>query len=229
MLSNRLQAIAKLVPYNSIVADIGTDHGYLPIALVKTQQVTKAYAMDINEGPLLKARENIRSYGLDKQVIPLKSPGIEYLPEDVNVVVIAGMGGILISNILETSKLKLATIEALILSPHLDVPYVRRTVHALGFKIAEEKMVMDQKKYYSILKCEQGNENYCELEYEYGKKLMEDGTPIFLAYLDSEKSKLEKVINRLNTIDAKSTVGRSKVLKDKYDTIVEIRRHHETK
>ncbi len=229
MLSNRLQTIAKLVPYNSIVADIGTDHGYLPIALVKNQQVTKAYAMDINEGPLMKARENIRSYGLDGQVIALKSPGLEDLPEDVNVVVIAGMGGVLISNILETSKEKLGNIETLILSPHLDIPHVRRTVHELGFMIAEEYMVMDQEKYYTLLKCEQGNERYSMLEYEYGKKLMEAGSDTFLAYLETEKSKLEKVMNRLKTIDAKSTIGRGKVLKDKYDTIVEIRRHHETK
>jgi tRNA (adenine22-N1)-methyltransferase len=229
MLSDRLQAIAKLVPYNSIVADIGTDHGYLPIALVKANQVSKAYAMDINEGPLLKAQENIRAYGLDKQVMPLKSSGLEHLPKDVKVVVIAGMGGILISNILETSKQKLDSIDSLILSPHLDVPHVRRTVHKLGFLISEEKMVEDQEKYYFILKCDQGDEHYSELEYEYGKKLMEEGSPVFLAYLESEKNKLEKVINRLMTIDAKSTIGRSKILKDKYDTIVEIRRHHETK
>lgn len=228
MLSDRLQAIAELVPHNSIVADIGTDHGYLPIALVKTKQVFKAYAMDINEGPLMKAQENIMSYGLDRQVIALRSSGLEKLPLEVNVVVIAGMGGNLISNILEISKQKLGTIEALILSPHLDIPYVRRTVHGLGFKIVEEKMVAEQEKFYTILKCEQGNEVYSELEYEYGKKLIEEGTVTFLAYLDIEKSKLEKVINRLKTIDAKSAIGRAKVLEDKYNTIVEIRRHHET-
>ena len=229
MLSDRLQAIAMLVPYNSIVADIGTDHGYLPIALVKTNQVPKAYAMDINEGPLMKARENIKAHGLEQQVIALKSAGLENLPEDVDVVVIAGMGGILISDILETSKPKLSAIETLILSPHLDVPYVRRTVHGLGYKITEEKMVIDQEKYYTLIKCEQGNEIYSELEYEYGKKLVEEGTDTFLAYLETEKNKLENVINRLKTMDAKSAIARSEILINKYDTIVEIRRHHETK
>ncbi|MDF1616262.1 tRNA (adenine(22)-N(1))-methyltransferase [Petrocella sp. FN5] len=229
MLSDRLQAIAKMVPHNSIVADIGTDHGYLPIALVKTNQVSKAYAMDINEGPLMKARENIMSYGLESQVIAIRSPGLERLPMDVNAVVIAGMGGILIGNILMTSKKKLSYVKDLILSPHLDVPHVRRTVHTLGYRIIEEKMIIDQEKYYTILKCKQGQEVYTDLEYEYGKKLMEEGTDTFLAYLEAEKNKLEKVIKRLNTIDTKSTIGRSIVLKDKYETIVKLRRHHETK
>jgi len=228
MLSNRLQAIAKLVPHNSIVADIGTDHGYLPIALVKSKQVPKAYAMDINEGPLMKARVNIMSYGLDEQVITLKSAGLEGLPEDVNVIVIAGMGGFLISSILKTTEEKLVNIKALILSPHLDVPHVRRTIHSLGFKITQECMVIDQEKYYTLLKCEQGNERYSELEYEYGKKLMEEGADTFQTYLEIEKNKLEKVINRLKTMDTKNTIGRVEILEKKYDTIVEIGRYHET-
>lgn len=193
MLSARLETILNCIKETQVLADIGCDHGYLPIEAVLSKRVTRAYAMDVNQGPLSKAQKNIEGMGVVQEVTSLLSDGLANLPEDVDGVVIAGMGGRLIGSLLEKDHNKLGQIRELILSPHLDLPYVRRKVHQLGFRITEEVMIYDMDKYYTVIKAVPGQENYTDIEYNYGKLLMEGGSEVFVAYLNQQINKLELI------------------------------------
>ena len=117
MLSKRLQAVYDLIPVANSLADVGTDHGYLPIALVKNNKIGHVYAIDNKKSPLKKAKSNIEKNNLETSITPLLSDGIFSLNEFVEIIVIAGMGVKNAINILENNpeiylKAKLIIIEA---------------------------------------------------------------------------------------------------------------------
>lgn len=196
-LSERLKTISSMVPKCGVMADIGTDHGYLPIGLVKKGIVDKAYAMDINKGPLERAQRNIDRAGESEQVKTILSDGLENLPADVEVIVIAGMGGMLIGKILDKEAVRLKALKHMILSPHLDVDMLRKKVHALGFKIDNEVMVVDQGKYYNVMTCSKGQQRYTDIEYTYGQSLIEEQAEVFVTYIEGLKHKNKHVLDTL--------------------------------
>lgn len=225
MLSQRLQLIADMVPDCQVMADIGTDHGYLPIELVTTGKVDHAYAMDINQGPLLKAKENILLHGVEGQVVTQLSDGLENLPEGVDTLVIAGMGGMLIGKILEAQAFKLDKIKWLVLSPHLDEPALRRKIHELGWAIKEEVMVKDKGKYYTVMKCLCQQEAYTTREYQYGKQLMDHMDPVWLDYLGAHMDKLKKIEAGLVSQGTENSQNRMKELRDEMKEIRMVTKH----
>ncbi len=219
ILSKRLSAIASMVPKCECIADIGTDHGYLPIELVKQNKCQKAYAMDINKGPLDKADENIIRANESGKVKTILSNGLDKLPEDVECVVIAGMGGMLIGKILETNNNKLNQLSSFIVSPHLDEASLRRTIHRLGYRIDSEIMIHDLGKYYPIMYCLPGHEEYTEVEYTYGKCLMEDKSDVWCSYLDSVVEKNLKILSFLEGKKGENIEERIKMIKKENNLI----------
>ena len=118
MISERLKAVAGMVTKGKKVADIGTDHGYVPIYLVENSICSKVYAMDINEGPLKIADKNIAIHGLSDKIETIQSNGMEKLKDNmVDGAIISGMGGDLIVDILSRGK-NIKGINELVLSPH---------------------------------------------------------------------------------------------------------------
>lgn len=143
MLSKRLKTVADMVTRGNIVADIGTDHGYVPIYLIKNKISPYAYAMDINMGPLKSAEKNIKSEGLSEKIETILSDGMEkFEPGMADTVIIAGMGGELIIRILKASKAK-KSIKELVLSPHKGVDLVRKYILSENWHITDEKMLTD--------------------------------------------------------------------------------------
>jgi len=177
-ISNRLKIIADLVTEGLVTADIGTDHGYVPIYLLQNKRVPKAIACDLSEGALRKAEENgarcgfvtllENNYSLDMsgkkpKKIPLfaKSDviefrlgnGLEVLREnEAESIVISGMGGILMVNILEAHKEVSVNAKELVLSPHRDADLVREFLNNHGFEIVYDEEIIDKKKKYTIIK-----------------------------------------------------------------------------
>ena len=151
-ISKRLTAVAEFVKYRTI-ADIGTDHGYIPCFLALNKKIDSAFACDVNEGPLEKAKENIALNGLENVIKPRLGSGLSALGDDTaETIVIAGMGGLLICNILNDEKEKLKNIKQLVLQPQRDTDSVRKLLHSLGFVIEDEEMLIDNGKYYTIIK-----------------------------------------------------------------------------
>ena len=149
-LSKRLMCIASFIKDNSYVIDVGCDHAYLPIYLVQNKKNIKVIASDINDKPLEIARNNIKKYRLEKKIEVVKNDGINNLDSKIDTVVISGMGGILIGEILN-NKENLVNIKTLILSPNNEWIEVRKTLNKLNFQIIKEKIVIDNKKMYLII------------------------------------------------------------------------------
>lgn len=206
MLSVRLQAVADMVTPNNVIADIGTDHGYVPIYLVKNKISPYAYAMDINEGPIMRAANNIEEEGLTDKIEAIQSDGMEKLISGMaDTVVIAGMGGELIINILKNSKVNDA-LKELILSPHKNADMVRSHIMSMGWHIEDENMVFDMGKFYNIIKAVPGEEKdtYNEIETLYGRSLLNKKSKVLREYLEKEYEKFLSIMQTMKEHDSKN-------------------------
>lgn len=210
-LSDRLQAVADSVSKNLIIADIGTDHGYIPIYLVQNGICEKAFAMDINEGPILRAKEHIIENGLEDKIETRISNGFEKMVSgEASGAVIAGMGGELVVSILKNGLDVVRELQEMVISPHSEINLVRKYLHEIGFKIIDEKMIIDDGKFYTIIKTIHGEDKkYSETEYKYGAVLIEKKDKILLEFLHKEHNKLTTIIDNLkgnNNENAKKRV-----------------------
>jgi tRNA (adenine22-N1)-methyltransferase len=198
-LSRRLQRVAANVLSGGVVADIGCDHGFTSIYLVQSGRADRAIAMDINRGPLESAGKHIRQYGLSDRISLRLSDGAEQLHKgEADTILISGMGGALIRRILLDSREVVAAAGELVLSPQSEIFLVRRCLHDIGFSIASEEMVSEQGKYYVIIRAVPGAERYDEeIDYLYGKKLIEESDSVFLRFMEKEQSRVEKVLQKL--------------------------------
>lgn len=164
ILSDRLQVVVDMVTPGHKVADVGCDHAYTSIYLIKNKISNKVLAMDANPGPIKKARKNIyEEYGLEDKIETRLSDGLENLaPGEVDTVIIAGMGGGLTCKILQEGADKLDTLKELVLQPQSGVDLVRKLLERLGFPIVKERMLIEDGKYYVVIKAEKGQQSKIE-------------------------------------------------------------------
>lgn len=148
-LSKRLDLIYDLIPHNAIVADVGTDHGWLIIKAVMTGKVSLAYGLDIAEGPLSHAKANVENYGLEDRITLLKMDGLSQFSEPCDTFVIAGMGAETIWSILEQASFK--TTDRILIQSNTDLPWLRKTLFMNGFRIIDERFIIDHNKPVFIL------------------------------------------------------------------------------
>lgn len=201
-LSKRMTAVASMVSKGGRMVDVGTDHAYIPIYLVRNGLVARAIAADIRTGPLSRAKENVMAYGLDKLIDCRLSDGLSQVNHDeVDSIVIAGMGGDLITQILKRGQSVFTTDKELVLQPQSEIYKVRHAIHDMGYKIIEEKMLVDEGKYYVIIKAIKGYQSYYdEYQYYYGDYLIRKCDPVLLTYLQKEKSTYESILSDLSSI-----------------------------
>ena len=195
----RLLAIAGCVEQGAAVADIGTDHAYIPIYLVLNGIAKRAVAMDLRTGPLERAKQNICSYRVENTVKTRLSDGLSELKEgEVDTVIIAGMGGILINEILDARRDLWKSVDTFILQPMTAVEETRRYLEQNGFIIQHELLAKEDHKLYSILTIKKG---YMKIEkevyYVIGKRLMEEHSPYVQELICSKMCEFEKVLNGL--------------------------------
>ena len=198
-LSKRLEMIASLVPEGSIPADIGTDHGYIPIYLIENQIAARAIALDINKGPLERVRMHIVGHGLKGQIETRLSDGLkEVKPGEVDTMIAAGMGGALTIRILENSPEIVASIREFILQPQSEIHKVREYLSRHDFCLVAEDMIEEDGKYYPIMKLVHGKESeYSREELYYGRILLEERHPVLYQFLKREESLKEQICRGL--------------------------------
>ncbi len=198
-LSDRLETVVSFVACEKSAADIGTDHGHVPVELVRRKIVPRALAMDVRKGPLSKAEENVKAAGLEEKIETRLSDGLEKLrPGEAEAVVIAGMGGELILHILEQGSHMWESVNQWVLSPHSEISKVRQWLWEHKFPIVRESMVYEEGKYYTILdvrnpKTWDGPVSLGEIswkQFRYGEFLLKEGAPVFIQYLEDEERKL---------------------------------------
>ncbi|HJD38229.1 MAG TPA: class I SAM-dependent methyltransferase [Candidatus Blautia ornithocaccae] len=215
-ISRRLKAVAALVSPGLVLADVGCDHGYIPIYLIQKGQIPRAIAMDINQGPLLRAREHIREWGLEAYIETRLSDGLKALePGEAQCLVIAGMGGPLMERILTQGAPVLKDMKELILQPQSEIGHFRQFLAENGYRIIEEDMVEEEKKYYPMMKAVQGSMNYTKkAEYLYGKKLLEKRHPVLREFLEKEDRASRELLKKLTQVETSSAEKRKEELQE---------------
>ena len=198
-LTPRLKKIADFVPENSIVADIGTDHGYIPVYLSREKNIEKIIASDINEGPLNSAKEYVKKANLEDSIELRLGDGMTALKKgEVNTVIIAGMGGILISEIIERSKEICEEIDQFILQPMVGMIDLRKYLEENGYSIEDELLVAESEKMYQILYVKRGKEKISdEIYYEFSEKLIENKDPLLVSFLERKVEKINNIIKNI--------------------------------
>lgn len=208
-LSRRLSHIADMVSKTSVLADVGTDHGYLPIALLQSKKIERAIAMDINAGPLERANEHIAREQLGEYIQTRRSDGLAGLRAgEVNTVVIAGMGGHLTINILKRGAEVVRMLDELILEPQSDIHLVRAYLREQNYLIEAEDFVLEDGKYYPILRVLPGKADASRRQADkmklpmevldaYGPCLLRDQHPVLVSFLEKEKKQNDVVEKNL--------------------------------
>jgi len=197
-ITKRIYSICNYLDGSKLV-DIGTDHCFLPIYAIKSGKACSAIVTDINAGPLRRAFENVAREGLlDKIELRLGDGFAPIAPGECDNAVISGMGGMLISNIIEKNLSTALGLKQLILSPQSDLSHVRRSLHKFGFGIFEEGMVKDGEKFYPLIvaRPSEANSAYSDFEYEFGKLMLETPNDDFYEFLEELRSKNENIINK---------------------------------
>lgn len=201
-INKRLLAITDYVDDNSNIIDVGCDHALLDIYLVQNKKNVFCIASDINEGPLEQARKNIEKYNLEDKIKTKLGNGIEPIEQNIDTIIISGMGGSTITEILK-NKDKLINVKKIILSPNNDFYKVRKTMNKMRYKIICEKMILDRGKFYPIIVLEKGIERLNRRKLLYGSCVKNnDDYKKYIFYL---KDNLEF---KLNSIPKKYIIKR---------------------
>ena len=199
-LSKRLEAIHDMVSLSNVVADIGSDHALLPIALVQSGKVTRAYASEVNEGPYEMSVKNIEKYNLENYITPVLSDGISELEADVNCITICGMGGNLIADILGANKEKLARVNEIIIQPNNNEETARIWLVNNGYDIDDEAIVYEDDVYYEVIKAIKREipRRYAKEELYFGPILLANKSEEFVSKWSKYRDYLNKVIAQIN-------------------------------
>ena len=188
-LSDRLQNVVEFVTPGLCVADIGCDHGYLSIYLMEHKLASHVIAMDINQGPLARAKENIQSAGLSTYIETRLSDGLEKLtPGEADCLIMAGMGGRLMIDILSKYPEVCEMAREIILQPQSEIAKVRHFLEDSHYLIISESMVYEDEKYYPMMKVIHGEMHLKRpVYYKYGKILLHEENPVLHQFLIQEK------------------------------------------
>ncbi len=205
------------------VADVGCDHGFVPITLVEMGAVPGAIAMDVRTGPLDRAREHIAERGLSDRIETRLSDGLAGLqPGDARTVVIAGMGGELMLRILREGTHVRGDVLRWIFSPQSELSQFRHGLEVLGLSITCESMVEEDGKYYVIMTAEPGVMHYeAEFQYRFGDCLIRRGSPELSRLLDREEHQYQEILDRLSGQEGEGARARLAQLQEELQEIKE--------
>lgn len=218
-LTNRLLKIASLVSENKRLADIGTDHGYIPVYLLNKGVIDFAILADINKGPLENARSEVRRNKLEEKVDLRLGSGIEVLKKgEVDEVIIAGMGGILIGELLEANKEVAHSTERLILQPMQAQEELRRYLLNNGYEILDECLEKEDFRLYEIIVAKYTGKNTLvedEIYYEVGQKLIEKKDELLEEFIENKIKKYNNIIEKLGDKESEVVEAKRKLSKEK--------------
>ena len=215
----RLDVLAGLVPTSDTMADIGTDHAYIPIRLCSGRKVKRAIASDIHEGPLQKAQKHIYEENLEDCIQTRLGSGLSVLrPGEADGAVIAGMGGTLICDILEAEPDICCAFRWLVLQPMTHAADLRRWLALHGWRIQKEKFALEDTKLYEMFLCVQGQMNFpSPLWEEIGMEHWRDGDALIELHLQRLINKRTAILNGISAGNksGKNPEKRERALREK--------------
>ena len=221
-INKRLELVASYVE-NKRLADIGSDHAYLPIFLAKEGKIDFAIAGEIVEGPHKVSIKNVKEEGLSNTIDCRKAAGLDAitLEDNIEVITICGVGGKLISDILEDGKDKLINKPNLILQPNVGESFVREKLQQLGYNIVAENIMEEDGHIYEVIVAKAGEMNLTEEEKVFGKYLLKEKSNLFIK---KQKFELNKIKYILSQLQKAKEIQKDKVdeLEKKYKEIQDI-------
>lgn len=203
-LSKRLETVASFVPTGAIVADIGSDHAYLPCYLVHKGIISRAIAGEVVKGPYESAVRQVRTEGLVDQITVRLANGLAAIEETdhIDTITIAGMGGPLIVSILEKHPEALKNVTRLILQPNIHAKVIREWALANGWAILDEVILEEDEKIYEVLVLQRGNMSLTAAEILLGSKLIAKRSDIFMKKWEREIANWQRVLQSIEKADA---------------------------
>lgn len=230
-LTDRLEKIASLVSEGAIVADIGTDHGYIPVYLLENGIIEKSILSDINRGPLENAKEEVNRKKLSNKADLRLGGGVSVLnPGEADEIIIAGMGGILIAEIIEEGLEVCSRVNKLILQPMQASEELRKYLLNNNFEIINEHLVNEDFRIYEIIEATY-NENIetgiDEIYYEVPKILVEKKEPLLKKMVSKKISECDSILEKIGSINNESTNKRKTDIKERKENLSKILRNME--
>ena len=222
-LTDRLLKIASLVDNGKRIADIGTDHGYIPVYLLNQNKIQYAILGDVNKGPLENARKEVTRNKLQDKVDLRLGSGIEVLKEnEVDEIIIAGMGGMLINNLLKANEKIAHTTEKLILQPMQAPEELRMFLYQNGYKILDEHLVREEHRLYEIIVCKYEGLEPQEIDpiyYEIGLKLIQNNDPLLNDFIENKIRINQNVLKQLEGKEGQGIEDKRATLNKKIDAL----------
>ncbi len=191
MISERIKRISSYIKPYKVIADVGCDHGYLIKYAFDNYYIKEAYAIDNKKGPLDSAKNNLKDYNNVKYFL---SDGLDSIDENVEVVVIAGMGGMLIKDIISKNILRINNVKRFVLQANKNVYELRKFMNENGYLISNEEILEEDGKYYEIVVFEKGKENYDFDDLFFGPILLKEKNDIFLNKWTDIYEKLDSIV-----------------------------------
>ena len=208
----RLKKIGDLVEANSFCLDVGCDHALLDIYLVRQNKNIKAIASDVAEGPVEQAKMNIKRERLEDEIEVRLGDGLTTYSEEINTIIISGMGGRNIVGICKNSPKVLKKIDTMIISPNNYQEDVKRYLCKNGFYIENEEFVKDKRFIYQIIIFKRGKKKYSKKEYFFGPVFLIKKGPLFREYYEREMKSREILISLLpNNFRYKKFITRKEI------------------
>lgn len=213
-LSKRLEVVSSYVKDNSKIIDIGCDHGLLSIYLAKKYPNIKIIASDVNKNALDNAINNIKINHLEDRIETRLGSGLNVVEQDeIDTIVIAGMGANTIVGILKYSTDKLVNVKNIIIQSNTDLYFLRKNITKIGYYIEDESLVCDAGIIYTIIKFSKGNKKYNYKELYLGPILIKENSALFKEKINKEIKTLEMILSRIKKGHLLYRLGLKKKLK----------------
>lgn len=224
-LTARLQKIVDQVSAGNSVADIGTDHGYIPIYLLKNKISPFVIAGDINEKPLKRAENNIKKHNLSHSIETRLGSGLSILkPKEVNTVIIAGMGGLLITELLEDSKTIVEKLNTLILQPMQAQSELRKYLINNGLTIEKDILVKEDHHIYEIIVAKLGKQEVVDpIYYEVGFHIKSNPKSLAMEFISRKIRSTKMVIENISNNALESSTKKLKEMNNKLKKLEEVK------
>jgi len=212
--SKRLQAMLNFVGQANVLADIGTDHAYLPIEACLADICHRAIACDLNKGPLETADANINAAGLTHRIETRLGNGLAPLNiNEADVITISGMGSHVMWNILQTHPEIAKSTKYLILQPQHDyLENFRKNLHATGYEIFNEALVYEDSRFYVIMQVSHTGRIFAWTPHEYFLGKFLTNSPFFPKYVEYHRNKIARFISNCDTATRETAETRLKML-----------------
>ncbi len=204
----RFEKLVEKIEYRRL-GDVAADHCYISLLALESKKVDFVIASDLNEAPLDTGKANIKEYGYDGKIETRLGSGIETIKSgEVDTIIIAGIGGTLMLNLLKKEESKLSSFKQLILQPQNEELEVKKYVHSIGYKIKDESYILEKGMRYIILNCVKGIEEvpYTEEEYLIGRNVDETTREIHFAFVKNCHKKMLKLKEKLDKVENKENM-----------------------